>query len=66
MLVHYAAACETNDPLKFLINEGQDVTIKDEKGITPLMIACKTSKSNNVREILNKDSSNLNLKTKEG
>ena len=67
MPVHYAAACESPDPLKFLADQkSQDVTVKDERGITPLMVACQTGRNLNVKVILNKDASTMNFKTKEG
>lgn len=38
-LVHYAAANRSEDVMEFLIAKGIPCNDKDQKGITPLMIA---------------------------
>lgn len=50
--MHYAAACVTPDALEFMIKKKQEVNNQDVNGITPLMIACKLGRIENVKLLL--------------
>jgi len=51
-LVHYAAANENGEVMKFLLQNGADPNELDAQRITPLMIACRLGKLEVVRVIL--------------
>ena len=50
--IHYAAACENPGTLKLLISKGVDIREGDKKKFTPLMIAAKYGRIDNVKLIL--------------
>ncbi|XP_073244839.1 poly [ADP-ribose] polymerase tankyrase-like isoform X3 [Porites lutea] len=50
--IHYAAACEGPGPLKVLLARGADPNDPGPKGVTPLMIACKYGRDENVKELV--------------
>jgi ankyrin repeat protein/predicted DNA-binding WGR domain protein len=50
--IHYAAACSSPEPLKFLIARGVDFKDGDDKGITPLNCAVHYGRLENVEVIL--------------
>ena len=52
-LIHYAAANQSDSVIKFLIAKGAPFNEKDIKGTTPLMIAWKLGRINNILAILN-------------
>lgn len=45
-LVHYAAVNNSDDILKFLVEEGHDLNARDEHQKTPLMLSCLYGKPN--------------------
>jgi len=51
-LIHYAAANKGTDCLQFLIDKKSDMNQRDAKGMTPLMIACKLGRIENVGLLL--------------
>ncbi|KAL9986739.1 hypothetical protein ACROYT_G000926 [Oculina patagonica] len=57
--MHYAAACEGAGPLKVLLARGADPNDPGPKGVTPLMIACKHGRDENVKELLAMDDQNI-------
>jgi len=52
-LIHYAACCEGDGPLKLLISKGVDINEIDGAGLTPLMYAAYNGRVKNVRVLLN-------------
>lgn len=53
-VIHFAAAAESSAPLQLLILRGASVDVADEKGRTPLMLAAKYGRVENVKLILTK------------
>ena len=53
-LVHYAAACQEDGPLKFLVEKGANLEEQDRNGQTPLMIACKVGREKTANFIIEK------------
>jgi len=53
--IHYAAACESSGPLKLLIKHNVDVREGDRYKMTPLMIAAKYGRTENVKILLSTD-----------
>eukprot|EP00347_Sterkiella_histriomuscorum_P000305 403376393 len=51
-LVHYAAANHNPDVLEFLIQRKCEINSQDIKGITPLMIACRYGRIENVKLLI--------------
>lgn len=57
-LIHYAAACSSTEPLKFLFENGKSLVVTfdlDKNGVTPLMVACRTGRLENVKLLLERD-----------
>ncbi|XP_022096541.1 serine/threonine-protein phosphatase 6 regulatory ankyrin repeat subunit B-like [Acanthaster planci] len=52
--IHYAAACEGSGPLEFLLKRGVNPEEKHKGGVTPLMIASKRGRAQNVEVLLKK------------
>jgi len=50
--VHYAAVCSGTGPLELLLKRGVDAREGDRDKNTPLMLACKTGRYNNVRVLV--------------
>ena len=61
--IHYAACCETEDNLKYLLSKGVDMREGDRKKFTPLMLAAKNGRVCNVRAILETLSDEAEIKT---
>ena len=51
-VIHYAAACQGPGPLKLLISKGVDIREGDKLKMTPLMIAAKYGRMENVKLLL--------------
>lgn len=51
-LLHFAAACETADNLRFLLDSGADVMAGDKNNITPLHLAIMHNREDNVRLLI--------------
>eukprot|EP01022_Parablepharisma_sp_SALTPOND_P019717 TRINITY_DN340_c1_g1_i3.p1 TRINITY_DN340_c1_g1~~TRINITY_DN340_c1_g1_i3.p1 ORF type:complete len:1142 (+),score=140.74 TRINITY_DN340_c1_g1_i3:6355-9780(+) len=52
-LLHYAAACEGDGPLRYLLSKkNTDANTGTNKAITPLMIACMLGRTKNVKLLL--------------
>ena len=62
--IHYAAACEGEGPLNYLISIGALVDEGDKFKVTPLMIACEFNRIDNAI-ILIKKGANILLKNKQ-
>lgn len=60
-LIHYAAANENPEIIKFLLKNGSDPNELDSMRLTPLMIACKLGKIEVVKALLE----HFDLKKKE-
>lgn len=59
-LVHYAAACESSEPLKFLFEHGKSLVGTfdlDTSGTTPVMVACERGRLENLKLLLERDRS---------
>ena len=52
--VDYAAANDSDEILKFLIEEGHDLNARDEHQKTPLMLSCFYGKANCVKLLLSR------------
>jgi len=52
--IHYAAACEGSAPLKLLLEHGVEFREGDRQKFTPLMVACKYGRVENVQLLVNK------------
>ncbi|XP_057309492.1 poly [ADP-ribose] polymerase tankyrase-like isoform X2 [Hydractinia symbiolongicarpus] len=50
--IHYAAACEGDGPMKYLLSRGVDPNSHDTKLNTPLIIAAKTGRAHNIRALM--------------
>jgi hypothetical protein len=65
--IHYSAACEGPEPLKYLLSLGVDSRECDKLLMTPLMIAADTGRSENVRVLLSHPNASKPIqKTKSG
>ena len=53
-LVHYAAACKTIGPIKFLAEKGANMMDTDKQGLTPLLTACKVGRAPTAQFIIEK------------
>ena len=60
--IHYAAVCESTAPLEYLIAKGANVLDIDIKKVSCLHLAIKANRPENVKVILNKNESLLNMK----
>lgn len=56
--IHYAAVCQGTGPLELLLKRNVMVLCTDNDGYTPLMLAAKHGRSDNVRLLLKWEQSN--------
>lgn len=63
--IHYAACCEGDGPIKFLLEYGVDVYERDQNGLTPFMYACYYGRAECVQALLDAGV-DPNDKTKDG
>lgn len=64
-LLHSAAAQDNRDLLDLLLGQGSDINLSDEKGKTPLAIACENDNRDLVEYLLKK-SANIDQKDNDG
>ncbi|XP_033624396.1 poly [ADP-ribose] polymerase tankyrase-like [Asterias rubens] len=58
--IHYAAACNGSGPLEFLLGRGLNPDETDNKGTTPLMVAARCGRLQNIELLLKKIESDSN------
>ncbi|KAJ3208464.1 hypothetical protein HDU67_006706, partial [Dinochytrium kinnereticum] len=51
-IVHYAAVCKGQEPLKFLISKSHDLRVADNGKMTPLLLAAKYGRVENIKLIV--------------
>ncbi len=64
--VHYAACCESPEPLKYLASQNIDTREHDNMRTTPLMYAARAGRSHNVGFLLQENRSNPPFKDRHG
>ncbi|XP_033125958.1 poly [ADP-ribose] polymerase tankyrase-like [Anneissia japonica] len=56
--IHYAAACEGSGPLELLLNKSVNPEETDNQGNTPLMVAARTGRTQNIEILMRKIKAN--------
>jgi len=64
--LHYAAACETSDNLKLLLDKGANITDIDMRKVTCLIAAVRARRPQNVKIIVQKNPDLIKMRDKAG